>query len=45
MYQYMICCKLKSNLHGSNKLHMYWTYFKKILLKYPWYVVTKIEFT
>jgi len=39
MYQYMICCKLKLNLHGNNKLHMYWTYSKKILLKYLWYFV------
>jgi len=22
MYHYMICCKLKLNLHGNNKLHM-----------------------
>jgi len=26
MYHYMICCKLKLNLHGNNKLCMYWTY-------------------
>jgi hypothetical protein len=25
MYHYMICCKLKLNLHQNNELHMYWT--------------------
>jgi hypothetical protein len=35
----MICCKLKLNLHGNNKLHMYWTYSQKNYLnsiKFEW---------
>jgi len=43
MFHYMICCKLKLNLHGINKLHMYWPYSKKILLKYPYLICCKLE--
>jgi len=40
---YMICSKLKLNLHGNNKLHMYWTYSKKILIKYHYLICCKLK--
>jgi hypothetical protein len=43
MHHYMICYKLKLNLHGNNKLHMYWTYSKKLLLKYPYLISCKLK--
>jgi len=43
MYHYMICCKLKLNPHGNNKLHRYWTYSKTILLKYPYLICFKLK--
>jgi len=42
-YPYLICCKLKLNLHGNNKLHIYWTCFNKILLKYPYLISCKLK--
>jgi hypothetical protein len=45
-YHYMMYCKLKLNLHGNNKLHMYWTYSKKYYLNIlTWYVVNKNQIT
>jgi hypothetical protein len=38
----MICVKLKLNLHGNNKLCMYWTYEKK-LFKYPYSICCKLK--
>jgi hypothetical protein len=43
MCHYMIWFKLKLNLHGNNKLHMYWTYSKKKLLKYPYMICCKLK--
>jgi len=44
MHHDMICCKLKLNLHGNNKLHMYWTDSKKILIKYHYLIYFKLKF-